>query len=84
MNTYVRRPTQIQAIRLESNTRKQIIEWIGDQLIYELAMNLVISNGRGKDIMAHHGDFIVKDPTGKFYPIRPDTFHQKYSELTPQ
>jgi hypothetical protein len=93
MALYRKLPVVIEAIQLDWATINEVIDLLGDEftdyytvLDYDedgdaremLAMNITTLEG---DMLASHGDYIVKGTHGEFYPVRCDIFEANYEEV---
>ena len=86
---YRKKPVTIEAIQWDGLNLHEIIEFVGDDLIYEINdtawqvgkdrphVNMTIKTLEG-DHKVSKGDYIIKGVAGEFYPCKPDIFAQTY------
>jgi hypothetical protein len=96
MGKFVSKPIVIEAVQLNWKNWQEIVKFM-DNLItmhnhysvntYSDTCNetgpwieLVIPTLEG-DMIARHGDWIIKGTKGEFYPCKPDVFATKYEEI---
>lgn len=84
--TYRTKPLVIQAIQYTPENALMIIEWADGDIeltIGHSGVGMYIKTLEGV-MKADLGDFVIKGLRGEFYACKPDTFHPKYEEITPQ
>ena len=91
---YVKKPLQIEAIKLTNENAEKCVEWCSGMYnkTFETSRNndkLVKENLEGIDIITEEGvmlarieDYIIKGINGEFYPCKSDIFEKSYKELS--
>lgn len=86
---YRTKPCEIEAIQWNGANLKEIKEFVGESLIYNIC-DTAWEVGKGRpyvyvkiktlegDMNASIGDYIIKGLRGEFYPCKPDVFEKKY------
>lgn len=86
---YRKKPVEIEAVRWTGNNFEEIRQFVGQdaKIIYHdtaweagarpVVAVLSIHTLEG-DMMAEHGDYIIKGVNGEFYPCKPDIFAKTY------
>lgn len=89
---YRNKPVIIEAIKWNGVNLQEIIDFVGDSLIYK-TMDTAWEVGKGKLVVlisiktleGNHivteGDYIIKGVQGEFYPCKPDIFDQTYEAI---
>lgn len=87
---YRKKPVVIEAIQWNGLNLKEIKDFVGESLEYEIydaawiagagippQVHMVIKTLEG-DHICTKGDFIIKGVNGEFYPCKPDIFEKTY------
>lgn len=77
---YVSKPVVVEAMQLTSQSRPDILRWLGKSNYVERSfdpVNVLIINEHG-NVMAELNDWIIKGTRGEFYPCKNSTFQEKY------
>jgi hypothetical protein len=84
---YRKKPVEIEAVQLNSDTRADIVGWInhngGQALpVYEgvaaLPTGSILIHTLEGDHRADEGDWIIRGVAGEFYPCKPEIFAETY------
>ena len=75
---YRKKPVVIEAVHFCNNTA-DCIEFIGDKCFQ--SGNCIIIQTLEGEMVAGHGDYIIKGIQGEFYPCKPDIFEETYEEV---
>lgn len=86
---YVKKPVEIEAIQWDGLNLNEILEFVGENLKYEIFdeawrlnqappyIDMKIHTLEG-DMEVSKGDYIIKGVRGEFYPCKPDIFNDTY------
>lgn len=84
INTYRKKPVEIEAIQFNGWNFGEIMDWMLDitEGIYPSCFKetMTIQTLEG-NMVAHIGDYIIKGVKGEFYPCKPDIFEQTYDKV---
>jgi hypothetical protein len=82
---YRKKPVEIEATRLTTDSFRRIIEWLNAERVnFEVQPNNAISIITLEGAMlAAQGDWIIKGIKGEFYPCKPDIFNATYEKVEP-
>jgi hypothetical protein len=83
VNTYISRPTEIEAIRWTGNNWDDVRAWCDDHVLpgglYEMRVKLYVAANEAW-VIIERGEWIAKDRHG-FYPVKDDVFIDKYRQV---
>lgn len=76
---YIKKPLEIEieAIQFDGNNYKEIENFIGAEMFYDMMSNPVIKTLESNMIVSD-GDFVIKGVKGEFYPCKSDIFELTY------
>lgn len=80
VQTFVKRPVEIQAIQFDKTNGAEIARWCSGTVIkdpLERPAYLAIPTLEGT-MTAQVGDWIIRGVKGEFYPCKPDIFEATY------
>ena len=81
---FCKRPVVIEAMRLESGSVGDVLDWVGKSMTRTAVFNgdgtVTIETLEG-DMLASIGDWIIKGVQGEFYPCKPDIFDATYEAV---
>ena len=77
INTYRKRPVEIQALRYVGNNLEEVLGFVTDDVGMEITKELYIYTLEGK-MKVSVGDYIIQGIRGEFYPCKPDIFVETY------
>jgi hypothetical protein len=83
MARYRKKPVEIEARLLTSESGPELWEWADSKPMYGPTGEVVglrIYTLEG-DMKADFGDWIIRGVKGEFYPCKPDIFEQTYEEV---
>ena len=85
ISKYRKKPVVIEAMQFTALTYKELIEWLGDNLVSvstrgNQVLNIKISTLEGH-ITASPDDYIIRGVHGEFYPCKPDIFEETYEKV---
>lgn len=81
---YKTKPVEIEAAHLITETVKHVREWMtacgfmGHEERHPEAGGLLVICTLEGNMIANHGDYVIRGLAGEFYPCKPDIFHRKY------
>lgn len=82
IQTYRKKPVEIQAVKLEMpSTPQEIASWCKGNVcgVGAVGQNVWIEIPTLEGTMkAQYGDYIIKGIEGEFYPCKPDIFNKTY------
>ena len=85
INTYRKKPVEIQAVKLEMPTTPQeIASWCGGNVcgVGDVGAKVWIEIPTLEGTMtAQYGDCIIKGIANEFYPCKPDIFNKTYESV---
>ena len=89
MKKYQTKPVVVEAVHFIATTVQEANEFIYDNRLPHFKITicnldtpqLVITTLNG-DMIASHGDYIIKDLQGEYYPCPPTIFNKKYTLFT--
>ena len=85
INTYRKKPVEIQAVKLEMPTTPQeIASWCGGNVcgVGDVGAKVWIEIPTLEGTMtAQYGDYIIKRIANEFYPCKPDIFNKTYERV---
>jgi hypothetical protein len=84
--TYRKKPVEIQAWKLDEQTRTpdEIANWCGGRVVNEgrVGEKVCIEIPTLEGVMrADYGDVIIRGVAGEFYPCKPDIFEATYESV---
>ena len=80
VNTYRKRPLEVQAIRWTGDNIDEVRSWAGAEFVFGPCVidnDLLIDTLEGQ-MRADVGDWIIRGVKGEFYPCKPDIFAATY------
>lgn len=89
---YVKKSVEVDAIQYNNLNKKDIEQFVGEELKQELFSDSAYEDGKGAplfsltiptlegEMKALPGDYIIKGVNGEFYPCKPDIFKKTYRE----
>ena len=82
---YVKKPVVVEAMQLTVGNQLEVFNWVsqgnrGCILNPGELPSLEIMTLEG-NMIASHGDFVIKGIRGEFYPCKPDIFHACYDRV---
>lgn len=89
---YVKKSVEVDAIQYNNLNKKDIEQFVGEELKQELFSDSAYEAGKGAplfsltiptlegEMKALPGDYIIKGVNGEFYPCKPDIFKKTYRE----
>lgn len=89
---YVKKSVEVDAIQYNNLNKKDIEQFVGEELKQELFSDAAYEAGKGTplfsltiptlegEMKALPGDYIIKGVNGEFYPCKPDIFKKTYLE----
>ena len=98
VESYQKKPVNIQAIQFDENNGQYIEDWINSQsegaasfhisaastIGSEFVTRLIFITTLGGEMRADIGDFIIRGIKGEFYPCKPGIFESWYIEIAEQ
>lgn len=89
IQTYRKKPMDIQAVQWTGLNFEEIRTFVGDSLFYELEDTtwcsgvipprfIVMIRTLEGDLLCSVGDYIIRGIRGEFYPCKPDIFEDSY------
>lgn len=78
---FVKKPVVIEAIQWNGNNKKDIDEFVGEELQDTYGGEILCIETLEGEHQAKIGDWIIKGVKGEFYPCKPDIFEQTYSRI---
>ena len=85
MNTYRKKPVEIEAIQFDGSNHSEIIEFT-ESLASPIAMSITLNPAMmiptlEGDHRADKGDYIIRGVKGEYYPCKPDIFELTYDPV---
>ena len=88
---YRKKPVVIEAVPLTWETWDELCDFLGGiinednpgRTVENEGLAITIPTLEG-DLIASHGDFIIKGVQGEYYPCKPDIFKQTYDKVEEQ
>jgi len=79
---YVSKRITIEALQNTPETRDELVKWIGPSFVERSwdPVSVAINNEHGH-VVCEKGDWIIKGTRGEFYPIKNETFVEKYEPV---
>lgn len=79
---YRKRPVTIEAIEFTQDTLVEVIDFLrAGKVHYLIKSEGILLRTPTGDMLAVHGDFIIRGLMGEYYPCKPAAFEANYSPL---
>ena len=84
MPMFRRKPAELEAFKLNQYNIAQLERWCGGSIkgtslpAHQQVIDIQTNSGEQR---ADMGDWIIKGPTGEFYPCKPDIFDALYENV---
>lgn len=76
---YRKKPVEIEAIQLTATNEKEVLEFMGLNLVQLTGDGIKIETLEGV-MQASINDYIIRGIQGEFYPCKPDIFEDSYEK----
>ncbi len=80
MARYRKRPVVIEAAQYDGNDG-ELSEFMGAPLTLHAVHGTPVIHTLEGDLLVSHGDFVIRDVNGEFYPCKPDIFEATYEAI---